>query len=116
MKIQNKPGGKVTQLGALTVSKQCEEADSSWRGSKMQPDHLVPNRESVQKRCDPMLSLLIRNLSILLVLSLTGGLPVPTLPTCRKFAKPGRQGLKKALPAPKWSLKSHGHPTESLPQ
>lgn len=92
--VHNKLRGKSAPLATLTVPTMCTEQLSAeltvpvQRG-KMWPGHLVPKWEMSREVASSTLSL-IGNLSLPLVLSLPGGVPVPTLPTRKMHTKPGR--------------------------
>lgn len=60
----------------------------------MQPGRLMPKRYEVQSSCNPTFSLLIRDLYLLLVLSLTDRVLFPSLLTHIKCVKPESQGLQ----------------------
>lgn len=60
----------------------------------MRTGHLVPKQEDVQRSCKPSDFPSHQE-------------PVPSLPTHKMRVKPGSQGLKKALPDPRWLLESH---------
>lgn len=71
------------------------------------------NSEKYPDRCNATPFFLIRNHSLLLVLSLADRVPYPTLPTCIKCTIPRGQDLKQILPHLGWPPDSHGQPASN---